>query len=108
MVCCLRTRNGFKKKYIDKDVRLLAQIDERHDTHFGPAVKRLCERVSGIDGKKEYANLATISVSHLYNLRHSKVYINQRCYFEKTHSTTINDWCALETMTGGQTRVSSH
>jgi len=81
-----RTRNGFKKKYTDKDIRLLAQMDERHDTPCGPAVKKLCERASDVYGEKEYANLATISVSHLYNLRRSKAYTNQRRYVEKTHS----------------------
>lgn len=59
-------------------------MDERHDTPCGQAVKKLCERASGIYGETQYALLAEISVSHLYNLRKSTTYKRQRRHFTKT------------------------
>ena len=79
-----RTVSGFKSKYTQQDIRLLAAMDERHDTPCGPAVKKLCERACEVFGETAYAALATISVSHLYNLRKSTSYVRQRRHFEKT------------------------
>ena len=59
-------------------------MDERHDTPCGPAVKKLCERAYEVFGQTEYTALASISVSHLYNLRKSITYTRQRRHFEKT------------------------
>jgi transposase InsO family protein len=81
---------GFARKYTSADIRLLAAMDERHDTPCGPAVKKLCERACAVFGQTEYTALAAISVSHLYNLRNSTPYTRQRRHFEKTrprHST---------------------
>jgi transposase InsO family protein len=79
-----RTVAGFKPRYTGQDIRLLAEMDERHGTPCGPAVKKLCERACEVFGQAEYASLASISVSHLYNLRKSISYTRQRRYFEKT------------------------
>ena len=81
-----RTVAGFARKYLPQDIRLLAAMDERHDTPCGPAVKKLCERAFEVFGQMEYAALASISVSHLYNLRKSNSYTRQRHHFEKTRS----------------------
>jgi len=79
-----RTVSGFKQKYTAKDIRLLANMDKRHDTPCGPALKKLCERACEVFGQTEYTALASISVSHLYNLRKSTPYTRQRRHFEKT------------------------
>lgn len=81
-----RTVCGFKRKYTLTDVRLLAAMDERHDTPCGPAIKKLCERACQVFGEMDYATLAGISVSHLYNLRKSKSYLRQRHHYRKTRS----------------------
>ena len=39
-----RTITGFRRKYLAQDIRLLAAMDERHETPCGHAVKKLCER----------------------------------------------------------------
>jgi transposase InsO family protein len=59
-------------------------MDERHDTPCGTAIKKLCERACEVFGQTEYTSLASISVSHLYNLRKSTAYVRQRRHFEKT------------------------
>ncbi len=82
--------HGFARKYSDKDVRLLAKIDERHDTPCGHAAKKLCERAYHVFSENEYQNLANISVSHLYNLRASNGYQRHRRNFEKTQARQVS------------------
>jgi len=81
-----RTVAGFERKYMAADIRLLAEMDERHDTPCGQAVKKLCERAYQVFGQAEYKSLTSISVSHIYNLRKSPAYTRQRRHFEKTRS----------------------
>ncbi len=82
-----RTVRGFTRRYTPEDICLLAAMDERHDTPSGPAVKKLCERACQIFGETAYAQLASISVGHLYNLRKSTQYLRQRRLVEKTRPT---------------------
>jgi transposase InsO family protein len=82
-----RTVQGFARRYTPEDIRLLAAMDERHDTPSGPAIKKLCERACQLFGEAEYQRLATISIGHLYNLRKSQGYLRQRRSVEKTRPT---------------------
>jgi transposase InsO family protein len=88
-----KTANGFKKKYTDNDIGLLAKMDELHETPNGAAMKKLCERAHHVFGEQEYSRLSEISVSHLYNLRQSTKYLNRRRVFEKTRykASTIGE-----------------
>jgi transposase InsO family protein len=81
-----RTVRGFATKYTARDIQLLVEMDKRHDTPCGHRIKKLCERAYEIYGEAEYANLASISISHLYNLRGSSAYLRQRRSFQKTQS----------------------
>lgn len=81
--------NGFRKKYTAVDIVLLAQMNERHDAPCGHSVKKLCERAYTVFNDQRYANLAQLSVSHLYNLRGSERYKRQRRSFTKTQSRKI-------------------
>jgi transposase InsO family protein len=83
-----RTVKRFSQKYTVEDKLLLAALDERHGTLSGPATKKLCERAYTIFGECEYERLATISISHLYNLRRSTTYLRQRRQFNKTKPVT--------------------
>jgi hypothetical protein len=80
---------GFKQKYTSSDIVLLAEMDERYHTPSGAVIKKLCERAYSVFNETEYENIASISVSHLYNLRGSNDYQNQRRTFEKTQSRQI-------------------
>jgi len=80
-----RTAKGFTSKYTPEDIRLLARLDELHGTLSGPATKKLCERAWQVFKQAEYQRLASISVSHLYNLRQSTPYARQRGTIKKTH-----------------------
>ena len=48
-----RTESGFKQKYTEQDIRLLAAMDERHDTPCGTAIKKLCERACEVFGETD-------------------------------------------------------
>ena len=81
--------NGFAKKYSHNDITLLAKTDELHDTPCGHAVKKLCERAHDVFEDKVYERLSKLSVSHLYNLRGSDRYKQQRRTFTKTRSRQV-------------------
>ena len=72
------TARGFARRYTQADIRLLAAMDERHNTPNGLTLKKLCERAYSVFGQAEYERLAGTSVSHLYNLRQSQTYRRQR------------------------------
>ena len=81
--------NGFTTIYSKQDIKLLAEMDSRHEDICGHAIKKLCERAYKTFNQEEYQSLATISVSHLYNLRQGKDYKKQRRHFTKTQSRQI-------------------
>lgn len=89
--CGLRKkpRHTFPCRYTREDILLLAQVDEWHQTLSGPATKKLCERAFFIYHDQAFKNLATVSVSHLYNLRKTYTYEQHRRYFTKTKKSTV-------------------
>src|SRR5664279_2464539 len=46
-----RTYQGFERVYTNEDIRLMAALDERHNTLSGPATKKLCERLIPFSNK---------------------------------------------------------
>lgn len=84
-----RARRSFPTRYTAADIRLLAKTDKYHDTLSGPATKKLFERAYHIYHDKAYERLADISVAHIYNLRDSKTYRQQRQHFTKTKPTAV-------------------
>jgi hypothetical protein len=70
----LRGYRRHECKYTDGDVRLLATVDRAHERLSGPATCCILRREYERFGKPEYARLAQISVSHLYNLRNGTLY----------------------------------
>lgn len=83
------SRTSFARTYTGADVLLLAHTDTLHGTLSGLATKKLMERAFVIFGDARYQRLATISVGHVYNLRHSIGYQRQRQVWTKTRPVTI-------------------
>ena len=75
---------GFARKFTASDVKLLAQTDALHNTLSGPATKCLMQRAYAVYGDARYERLATLSVGHLYNLRHQAGYQGTRAHWTKT------------------------
>ena len=85
---CIRGRPAggeFARRYLNEDVLRLAELDRLHDAPCGAVIKKLCERAVA-QGETDYERLVGISVSHIYNLRRSSTYQNQRRHFTKTKS----------------------
>ncbi|HEY4683068.1 MAG TPA: hypothetical protein VIH17_07435 [Candidatus Acidoferrales bacterium] len=80
---------GFARKFTAADVKLLAQTDALHNTVSGPATKCLMQRAWAVYGDMRYARLATISVAHLYNLRHQAGYQATRAHWTKTRGYAL-------------------
>ena len=82
-------RAGFIRQFKEEDVVLLAATDALHSTLSGPATKKLMQRAHDVFGDKRYQRLATISVSHLYNLRKARGYLARRRHWTKTRGRSI-------------------
>lgn len=79
----LRDRRGppakpFACRYGLADQQALAELDRLHGQLSGPATRKLAERAFRLFGDAGYERLATISVSHLYNLRRAAGYQRAR------------------------------
>ena len=83
-------RREFPRKYTDRDIALLAEVDRAHERLSGPATWHILEREHVRFGKAEYARLAQISVGHLYNLRASAVYRKRLAVYEPTRPTAVS------------------
>ena len=82
-----KTKNGFEKMYTEKDIKLLAQMDRRHNAPNGLMIKKLCERAHNTFKDKDFIRLSSVSVSQIYILRKSASYRKYRCHYEKTKGT---------------------
>ena len=82
-------RPKFTVRYTKADIVLLAATDAAHEDLSGPALRRILHREFVVFGRTDYQRLAGISVSHLYNLRQSTVYRNQRVRVQPTQSRQI-------------------
>jgi len=80
---------GFRKKYTSGDLILLAETDNVHENLSGQATAHILWRQFHVYGKKEYRRLASISTSHLYNLRERPGYRNMREHWEKTRRSSV-------------------
>jgi transposase InsO family protein len=89
VVATVYQRRHFPQRYTQSDIELLASVDEAHETLSGPATRHILEREFQVYGRPEYARLATISVGHLYNLRHSRRYRERLLNYTKTRPTAV-------------------
>lgn len=80
------TSTSYARKFTPEDIVLLAELDSLHGTLSGPATRVLLHRAYHRFGQAGYARLATISVSHLYNLRAKPLYQQRRVHFTKTQT----------------------
>ena len=75
----------FARKYTPGDIDLLVEMDKAHEDVCGPAIAHLLQRAYALYGDARYERLATLSVSHLYNLRKGSLYQARRVSLTKTH-----------------------
>lgn len=80
------TTTSYARKFTPEDIVLLAELDSLHGTLSGPATRVLLQRAFHRFGQASYERLATISVSHLYNLRAKPLYQQRRVHYSKTQT----------------------
>ena len=83
-------RRRFPKRYTARDIELLAEVDEAHETLSGPATRKILYRELYEFDKQEYKRLAAISVAHIYNLRRSAGYRKRRVVYQKTKPVSVS------------------
>ena len=83
-------RRRFPTRYTPSDIALLAAVDAAHEGLSGPAVRHILWRESNVYGKKEYQRLASISASHIYNLRRSAAYRQHHVHHTKTRARGVS------------------
>lgn len=81
-------RHVFTRRYTAGDVELLASVDRALGTLSGPATVCVLRRQRDVFGDARFERLGSISVAHLYNLRRSAPYREQRVVLTKTRGTT--------------------
>src|ERR1017187_4589145 len=83
-------RNRFVKRYQAADVKMLAEVDEAHETLSGPATQKILHREFHDYGNERYQRLAGISAPHIYNLRKSRMYREKKITFQKTRPVKVS------------------
>jgi len=79
-----KPEHAFARRYTGADVALLAEVDRAMDTLSGPATVCVLRRQRDVFADSRFERLGSISVGHLYNLRHSEPYRAQRVVLTKT------------------------
>ena len=81
-----RNRNKFSRKYYATDIDLLIKTDIAHHCLNGKATKTILEREYKTFKNAKYANIANISVGHIYNIRNRnrRYGSSDAMYFKKT------------------------
>ena len=84
-----RPEHAFARRYTVADAALLAEVDRDMETLSGPATACVLRRARDVFGDTRFERLGSISVGHLYNLRHSAPYQAQRVVLTKTRPTPV-------------------
>lgn len=83
-------RHRFASLYTRRDIELLAEVDEAHETLSGPATQKILYREFHEFGESAYQRLAGLSVAHLYNLRQTGTYRKRRVVYQVTRPTAVS------------------
>jgi transposase InsO family protein len=80
-------RHRFAARYTRRDIELLAEVDQAHETLSGPATQKLLHRAFHDFHDPRYRALASISVAQLYRLRATAAYRKQHTVYQPTRPT---------------------
>jgi len=83
-------RHRFPHRYTPSDIKLLAKTDGAHEGLSAPAMRRILQREYEVHGQAEYERLASISASHIYNLRRTRTYREHRVHHTKTQASAVS------------------
>lgn len=84
-----RTQPTFPRVYTVEDIARIVEVDNAEGRRNGHALKKTLSDMYGVYGDRRFERLANISVSHLYNLRGTRVYQSRSLTYEKTHAASV-------------------
>ena len=82
-------RNEFARRYSFEDIELLSRVDQAHENLSGPATQKILYREFYEYRDQRYARLANISAAHIYNLRKTRAYRDNRMTYQKTRPAQV-------------------
>jgi len=85
-----RTQNNFQIFYQPSDISLLAEVSNVTLNQNGFALKEMCKSMYEDFNDLRFEKLARISVSHLYNLKKTRIYQSKSLYYTKTNPVQRN------------------
>lgn len=85
-----RTQPIFERVYTAEDIALIAVVDNAEGRRTGGALKKTIVDMFHVYADKRFERLSRISVSHLYNLRGTRVYHSRSQTFGKTQSVSVD------------------
>ncbi|MCX6717969.1 MAG: integrase [Candidatus Taylorbacteria bacterium] len=80
-----RTQNSFITFYEPRDISLLADVNNITLHQNGRALKEMCKSMYNDFNDLRFEKLARISVSHLYNLKKTRVFESKYLHYTKTN-----------------------
>ena len=80
-----RTQPTFPRVYTAEDIALISEVDNAESRRTGGAVKKTLSDMYRVYDDKRFERLANISVSHLYNLRGTRIYQSRSLTYTKTN-----------------------
>jgi hypothetical protein len=83
-------RHRFATRYKPGDIALLALVDEAHETLSGPATQKILQREYYDFRDSRFANMARVSVAHIYRLRASRIYRQHRVIVQPTRASPVS------------------
>lgn len=90
VVARTRTQPTFPTIYTPEDIALLAEVDNAEGRRTGGALKKTIVDMFHVYGDQRFERLSKISVSHLYNLRGTRVYQSRSLTYTKTMTTSVD------------------
>jgi hypothetical protein len=84
-----RTQPTFPKVYTADDIALLLEVDNAEQRRTGGAVLKTFSDMYIKYGDTRFKRLASISVSHIYNLRSTRQYTSKSLTYTKTNPTSV-------------------
>lgn len=85
-----RTQPTFPTIYTPEDIALIAEVDNAEGRRTGGALRKTFADMFHLYGNKRFERLSKISVSHLYNLRGTRVYESRSLTYTKTPTTHVD------------------
>lgn len=84
-----RTQPTFPRVYTVEDIARIAEVDNAEGRRNGRALQKTLSDMYRVYGDRRFERLANISVSHLYNLRGTRIYQSRSLTYEHTQSTQV-------------------